>query len=660
MGTDEGITPKRREGRRALQGRLCLAADDESRSGSHLTSGSLLRSPHYSALILLLQAPLQTYRFWVALLCPSNSHSVLLQHSNAIIGFAQDLDILPACPPRPVAHLRERGGRTHRLASASFANRENRRPHTPTRGKHDVTGTVGSASWASSVINLLNTIVGAGVLAMPLAMSHMGIVLGVIVILWAGFTAAFGLYLQTRCAAYLERGSSSFFALSQITYPNAAIIFDAAIAIKCFGVGISYLIIIGDLMPGVVLGFTSEEGLARFLLDRHFWVTAFMLVCIPLSYLRRLDSLKYTSVIALISISYLVVLVVYHFCANDTLPDGHYETPLRIFTWKSPVAALSSLPVIVFAYTCHQNMFSVLNEIADNSHFRTTAVVSVSIGTAAAIYILVAITGYLSFGNEVGGNIVAQYTPSSSATIGRAAIVVLVMFSYPLQVHPCRASVDAVLKWRPSASLKQSLTRSSTPSSSSLAIPSTSPPRDTPLLPTGKKRNTEISETRFAVITTVIIILSYIVAMTVSSLEAVLAYVGSTGSTSISFILPGLFYYKISSPDNPLHQKLLKEEDDYDVDFDPGYDDRPRHSRRRRSDGDAERDAAGEGGEGESEGEGLLANSGFLSLGGRSLLRRTRNVRRKALRKAALALSIYGVVVMVTCLAMNTFFIAAH
>jgi amino acid permease len=144
----------------------------------------------------------------------------------------------------------------------------------PPRRKHS--GIAGTASWASSVINLVNTIVGAGVLAMPHALSNMGIVLGVLVILWAGLTSGFGLYLQTRCARYLDRGSSSFFALSQITYPNAAVVFDAAIAIKCFGVGVSYLIIIGDLMPGVVRGFTDEVGGAVYLLDRRFWVTAFM------------------------------------------------------------------------------------------------------------------------------------------------------------------------------------------------------------------------------------------------------------------------------------------------------------------------------------------------------------------------------------------------
>src|SRR3954452_16633647 len=93
---------------------------------------------------------------------------------------------------------------------------------------------------------------------MPSAMSHFGVMLGIILILWCGLTSAFGLYLQSRCARYIDRGSSSFFALSQITYPNAAVVFDAAIAIKCFGVGVSYMIIIGDLMPGVAAAFGSE------------------------------------------------------------------------------------------------------------------------------------------------------------------------------------------------------------------------------------------------------------------------------------------------------------------------------------------------------------------------------------------------------------------
>ena len=125
---------------------------------------------------------------------------------------------------------------------------------------------------------------------MPLAMAHMGITLGVIVVVWSGIVAGFGLYLQARCAQYLDRGSASFFALSQLTYPNASVIFDAAIAIKCFGVGVSYLIIIGDLMPGVVQGFVGDSPTSDFLVDRHFWITAFMSVSLTISALKRVAS----------------------------------------------------------------------------------------------------------------------------------------------------------------------------------------------------------------------------------------------------------------------------------------------------------------------------------------------------------------------------------
>ncbi|PYH98654.1 hypothetical protein BO71DRAFT_416107 [Aspergillus ellipticus CBS 707.79] len=481
------------------------------------------------------------------------------------------------------------------------------------RGKR-APGHHGEATWISCVINLVNTIIGAGVLAMPLAVSHMGIVLGVFVILWSGMTAGFGLYLQSRCAQYLERGTASFFALSQITYPNAAVVFDAAIAIKCFGVGVSYLIIIGDLMPGVVQGFVGGAPDYGFLVDRHFWVTAFMLIVIPLSYLRRLDSLKYTSVAALVSMAYLVVLVVYHFVKGDTTAD---RGPVRVIHWAGAVPTLSSLPVIVFAFTCHQNMFSILNEIGNNSHFRTTGVVFASIGGAAGTYILVAITGYLSFGNNVGGNIVSMYPPGLYATIGRAAIVMLVMFSYPLQCHPCRASVDAVLRWRPKP-----------------AATSDNSPHRHPLLGSKGTRTPEpMSDLRFSIITTTILVLSYIVAMTVSSLEAVLAYVGSTGSTSISFILPGLFYYKISSPDSPHHQRLMKEDDEADAGMisDDSNDDIDDENMQTRP----------------------LTESGVLRRG-------TRQWRRSLLRKLSLVLVVYGVVVMVVCLITNSLFIASH
>jgi len=53
-------------------------------------------------------------------------------------------------------------------------------------------------------------------------------------------------------------------------------------------------------------------------------------------------------------------------------------------------------------------MFSIINEISDNSPGSLVAIIGGSIGSAASIYVLVAITGYLTFGDKVVGNIVSQ------------------------------------------------------------------------------------------------------------------------------------------------------------------------------------------------------------------------------------------------------------
>lgn len=153
-----------------------------------------------------------------------------------------------------------------------------------------------------------------------------------------------------------------------------------------------------------------------------------------------------------------------------------------------------------------------------------------------------------------------------------------------------------------------------------------------------------MSDMRFALLSTAIIVLSYIVALTVSSLERVLAFVGSTGSTTVSFILPGLFYYKISDPDSIHHQRLMKTDDDADIDSPLASDD---------------------------EEEGTLAQSvGSVRSEVSSSGRKTR-WRRKwrwdlehisplYLRRGALGLAIYGGCVATMCLVLNLFVTVAH
>ncbi|KAK9468285.1 transmembrane amino acid transporter protein-domain-containing protein [Lipomyces arxii] len=393
---------------------------------------------------------------------------------------------------------------------------------------------IGTASAVSSVANLSNTILGAGILAMPFAIRHDGIFFGFLVILVAALTSGAGLFLQYRCSRYVERGSASFFALSQSTYPQLAVWFDTAIAIKCFGVGVSYLIIIGDLMPQVIADFffgyvEVPDTVAE---SRRIWISIFMIFIIPLCFLRKLDSLKYTSVIALLAIGYLSVLVVSHWMIGDTIP---YRGEISMGP-VSLTGLLSTLPIVVFGFTCHQNMFSIVNEIKDSRPTAVLTVIMSSIGSAFVLYTIVGFTGYFSFGDNLTGNIIGMYPTSFSSAVGRAAIVILVMLSFPLQCHPCRASLDHIFTH---------------------FISSDSP--------SGGRAHT--SKGRFIFLTMIIIFFSYLLAMAVTSLEVVLAFVGATGSTSISFILPGIFGYKLLG--SPYHLPLPDAKVDGDDELGP-------------------------------------------------------------------------------------------
>jgi amino acid permease len=139
--------------------------------------------------------------------------------------------------------------------------------------------------------------------------------------------------------------------LANLTYPQASILFDVAIALKCFGVAISYLVVIGDVMPSIVLGMGCDNPI---LISRHFWLLVSAILMMPLTFLKRMDSLKYTSFAGLLSVVYLVGIAFWNFYKPDaTRPP--LNAGMEAFVDYSP-AMPKSFSVFVFSFTCHQNV----------------------------------------------------------------------------------------------------------------------------------------------------------------------------------------------------------------------------------------------------------------------------------------------------------------
>ena len=301
--------------------------------------------------------------------------------------------------------------------------------------------TPAGASIGSGVLNMSNTILGAGMLALPHALAQCGLVVGLLLLVLFAGLSLLGLHLVSA-AADLAGRPASFYAVAEKAVPGSGLLIDVAIAVKCFGVATAYLIIVGDAMPQAVAPF----GATGVLLDRRLWTLGAAVAVSPLAYLRQIDALRHTSLLALISVLLVTVraralqpatlyvteaatarpsslqpsgteaatappsslqpyvteattvrtqVLVVLFALQpgpsfDPCADRAPAAPCRgaVPLATSAGATLGALPTFVFAFTCHQNVISVTNELSAPTPRRSLTVLAaaVRLSSVLAVY----------------------------------------------------------------------------------------------------------------------------------------------------------------------------------------------------------------------------------------------------------------------------------
>lgn len=411
------------------------------------------------------------------------------------------------------------------------------------------------ASMVSSTINLMKTIIGAGLLSMPYTYSTDGSIIGTVIILLAALTSGYGLFLQGYVSKYAPLGHATFFNICSITYPSLSVVFDIAIAVQCFGCAISYLVLIGDLMPTIItsISFVSDEHY------RTFWILVSTVICVPLSFMKNLSSLQYTSILGLVAIFYMALLVITHFLIDD-IPDSS-KGEIKLFP-PNILGMFSTFSIAVFAFTGHQNMFSIINEAKDKSLKSITELINIAIIVSSVLFIVVGLAGYSTFGDKVNGNVILLYPNSWTTTLGRLCIVFMVVFSFPLMLHPARISVNNIYHTVYSKIMEKEDHGDTDDETTALLDDASQEIHETGSVLEDLSMKTTVvpfSRNVFLAITTILLIAGYTFAITIKSFAFVLAIIGATGSTAISFILPGLFGYKLigSEVDYPSKTDLL-------------------------------------------------------------------------------------------------------
>jgi len=338
--------------------------------------------------------------------------------------------------------------------------------------------------------------------------------------------------------------------------------------IKCFGVGTSYLIIVGDLVPDA-MHFFGCHGVHRWHAITFGFIFGGMLAC-----QRNLSALRYTAFVSVLIVAWTAVLIVLFFarlrdpCTTESPAAvtaamaiaGEVESPListanatlevlmegsealpcygadfRPFAASSFLRLGKVLPVFIFGFTCQQNVFTICNEVKEASCRRVDGMIVAAYTVTGLSFALTAILSYATYGNKLLPDMLEGYPQGAYVQLTRLFFGLLATFSYPLQAHPSRNS--ALSLW--------TMARGAPGESSDDA-------RGLPSVDSGRLR---AEKQRFWICTCVLLVLSYIVALSVASLGTMLGVVGATGSTTVSYILPGLMY-ATAFPDGGIKRKL--------------------------------------------------------------------------------------------------------
>merc|ERR1719217_1489490 len=114
-------------------------------------------------------------------------------------------------------------------------------------------------------------------------------------------------------------------------------------------------------------------------------------------------------------------------------------------TPPSILEVLTTLPIFIFSFTCHQNMFPVANEITNPSVRRLTAVASSAVMTAVTLYAACIVFGYSVFGHHIKQNYLLALPQSIPVNLGSILMSLCNGLSLPLQTHPCRRSLTVLV-----------------------------------------------------------------------------------------------------------------------------------------------------------------------------------------------------------------------
>jgi vesicular inhibitory amino acid transporter len=318
---------------------------------------------------------------------------------------------------------------------------------------------VGQSTLPQTVCNSVNTLIGVGILALPLAMNYSGWILGLLFFVFAALATCYTAKLLAKCADV-----------------DGSLITFADLAFVSFGpwarVGVSVLFILELLGACVALVVLFADSLSALLpqagLSLDAWKTLFGIILVPLCFV-PLRWLSYTSVLGIVACLGIVLAVISDGLIQPAGLPGSLWQPAPTHLWPQHWAALPISWGIMMAPWGGHSVFP--NIYRDMRHpYKYHKAVNVSYSFTFMLDLTMAVAGFLMFGtnvkDEITRNILlataggpdpitgleqkSAYPPALSAIIV-VALAVIPLTKAPLNARPIYSTLELTLGLSPQA-----------------------------------------------------------------------------------------------------------------------------------------------------------------------------------------------------------------
>ncbi|KAJ7579259.1 amino acid transporter [Mycena floridula] len=403
------------------------------------------------------------------------------------------------------------------LMQSSAAHREGGIPLRAANGDDDDTDLedltakpTAGGNMFDSVANMANSILGAGIIGLPYAVSQAGFFAGIFLLVVLCAVTDWTIRLIVVNAKL--SGSHSYIDIMTHCFGSsgraAVSFFQFAFA---FGGMCAFGIIIGDTIPHVIRSIFPKLHTIPFLsifANRQFIIVLCTLgVSYPLSLYRDIHKLSRASGLALIGMIIIVVSV---------LVEGQHVTeelkgdPSQRFSIIRP-GVFQAIGVISFAFVCHHNSLLIYGSLRTPTMDRFATVTHISTAMSLVACCTLAISAFLVFTNKTQGNILNNFSSTDTLiNVARFCFGLNMFTTLPLELFVCREVIEQYFFSHETFSMQRHL-----------------------------------------FFTTTILVSSMIVAVLTCDLGVMLEITGGASATALAFIFPAACYLKLANKTAP-------------------------------------------------------------------------------------------------------------